>query len=576
MVAMTSTPPTFHVYDVTLRDGSQQEGMQLSVKDKLRIASYLDDFGVGFIEGGWPGSNPKDSEFFRRATSGELQLRNAELVAFGMTRRVGVRAADDPLIGALRDSGAGVATLVAKSHVGHVREALRTTLEENLEMLRDSVTHLRSEGMRVFIDAEHFFDGYRLDRVYALEVVRTAAEAGAEAVVLCDTNGGMLPSWMGEIVSAAVGVGAPIGIHCHNDSGCAVANTLAAVEAGAMHVQGCVNGYGERTGNADIISVVANLELKYGWHVLPTGSLAEATRTAQAVAEITNVPAGPRRAYIGTSAFAHKAGLHASAIKVDPNLYQHVDPARVGNDMRMLVSDMAGRANIQIKGEQLGFDLSDRAVAAAVTERVKAKELQGYTYDAADASFELLLREELDRLPDVFTVSHWTTTSFANGDNDPVSEAVVKLVARGRTQYFVGEGNGPVNSLDMALRRALIPVYPAVAGYDLQDYRVRILDGSSGTEASVRVLIDTTNGERTWTTVGVGTNVIEASWEALCDAYRYGLIHLFENRVEPAEARQRDGADDPDSATVDGATGTPGPEGREDLVRAGGSVDSVG
>lgn len=533
-----TAPVNFQVYDVTLRDGSQQEGMQLSVNDKFRIARYLDEFGMGFIEGGWPGSNPKDSEFFRRATSGELELRNAELVAFGMTRRVGVKAADDPLIAALRDSGARVATLVAKSHVGHVEQALRTTLAENLEMLRDSVTHLRSEGMRVIIDAEHFFDGYRLDSAYALEVVRTAAESGAEAVVLCDTNGGMLPSWMGEIVTAAVGVGAPIGIHCHNDSGCAVANTLAAVEAGAMHVQGCVNGYGERTGNADIISVVANLELKYGWQVLPEGNLAEATRTAQAIAEITNVPAGQRRAYIGTSAFAHKAGLHASAIKVDPNLYQHVDPARVGNDMRMLVSDMAGRANIQIKGEQLGFDLSDRSVAAALTDRVKDKELQGYTFDAADASFELLMREQLGQLPDVFTVSHWTTTSFANGDNDPnpVSEAVVKLVAQGHVQYFVGEGNGPVNALDMALRRALTPVFPAVAGYELQDYRVRILDGSSGTEASVRVLIDTTNGERTWTTVGVGTNVIEASWEALCDAYRYGLIHLLENRVEPVES----------------------------------------
>ena len=533
-----TAPEKFQVYDVTLRDGSQQEGMQLSVNDKLRIARYLDEFGMGFIEGGWPGSNPKDSEFFRRATSGELDLRNAELVAFGMTRRVGIKAADDPLIAALRDSGARVATLVAKSHVGHVEQALHTTLAENLEMLRDSVTHLRSEGMRVIIDAEHFFDGYRLDSAYALEVVSTAAEAGAESVVLCDTNGGMLPSWMGEIVTAAVSVGAPIGIHCHNDSGCAVANTLAAVEAGAMHVQGCVNGYGERTGNADIISVVANLELKYGWQVLPEGKLAEATRTAQAIAEITNVPAGPRRAYIGTSAFAHKAGLHASAIKVDPNLYQHVDPARVGNDMRMLVSDMAGRANIQIKGQQLGFDLSDRTVAAALTDRVKDKELQGYTFDAADASFELLMREQLGELPDVFTIRHWNTTSFADGENDPdiVSEAIVKLVALGQVQYFVGEGNGPVNALDMALRRALTPVYPAVAGYELTDYRVRILDGASGTEASVRVLIDTTNGERTWTTVGVGTNVIEASWEALCDAYRYGLIHLLTNQVLPVES----------------------------------------
>ena len=536
-LSLPTAPDDFQVYDVTLRDGSQQEGMQLSVNDKLRIASYLDAFGVGYIEGGWPGSNPKDSEFFRRAAAGELELRHAQLVAFGMTRRVGVKAADDPLIAALRDSGAGVATLVAKSHVGHVENALRTTLAENLEMLRDSVTHLRDEGQRVVIDAEHFFDGYLLDPGYALEVVRTAAEAGAETVVLCDTNGGMLPSWMGDIVGAAVDLGVRIGIHCHNDSGCAVANTLAAVDAGASHVQGCVNGYGERTGNADIIAVVTNLELKYGWQVLPEGGLADATHTAQAIAEITNVPAGARRAYVGTSAFAHKAGLHASAIKVDPNLYQHVDPARVGNDMRMLVSDMAGRANIQIKGEQLGFDLSDRGAAAALTNRVKEKELQGYTYDAADASFELLMREQLGRLPEVFTVQRWATSSSAHGENDPgiVSEATVKLVAQGQVQYFVGEGNGPVDALDMALRRALTPVYPAVAGYELTDYRVRILDGASGTGASVRVLIDTTNGDRTWTTVGIGTNVVEASWEALCNSYRYGLIHLQEAGAEVME-----------------------------------------
>lgn len=521
-------PETFHVYDVTLRDGSQQEGMQLSVKDKLAIAQLLDDLGVGFIEGGWPGSNPKDTEFFRAATSGELELRNAELVAFGMTRRVGTKAADDPLIAALRDSGAGAATLVAKSHVGHVENALRTTTAENLEMMRDSITHLRSEGMRVFLDAEHFFDGYRLNPDYSMEVVRTAAEAGAEAVVLCDTNGGMLPHWIGEVVQAAVEIGAPIGIHCHNDTDCAVANTLAAVNAGAMHVQGCVNGYGERTGNADLLAVVSNLELKYGWSVLPQGRLAETTRTSHAIAEITNVPTGLRRAYVGQSAFAHKAGLHASAIKVDPNLYQHVDPALVGNDMRMLVSDMAGRANIQIKGEQMGFDLSDRELAARVTDKVKERELQGYTYDAADASFELLLRAELGMLPQAFAVRHWMTTSHADDPANPKSEATVKLEARGQVQYHVGEGNGPVNALDMALRRALVPVYPTVDGFELLDYRVRILDESSGTEASVRVLIDTTDGERTWTTVGVGTNVIEASWEALTDAYRYGLLpHLL-------------------------------------------------
>ena len=542
MAATPTAPDTFHVYDVTLRDGSQQEGMQLSVKDKLRIAGYLDELGVGFIEGGWPGSNPKDTEFFRAAAGGGLALDQARLVAFGMTRRVGLAAADDPLLAAVRDSGAGVATLVAKSHLGHVEHALRATPEENLAMLRDSVTHLRAEGMRVFIDAEHYFDGYLVDPAYAREFVRTAGEAGAEVVVLCDTNGGMLPGELGQIVHETAELGVLVGIHCHDDSGCAVANSLAAIDAGARHVQGCVNGYGERTGNADLLTVVADLELKYGWPVLPPGRLAELTHTAQAIAEITNVPAGPRRPYVGMSAFAHKAGLHAAAIKVDPQLYQHVDPAAVGNDMRMLVSDMAGRANIQIKGEQLGFDLSDRTLAARITDRVKERELAGYTYDAADASFELLLRAEIGELPEVFTVSHWTTSSSQVGDDAARTEATVKIVADGRTQYYVGEGNGPVNALDMALRRALIPVYPAVGGYDLTDYRVRILDQDSGTDSTVRVLIDTAGGNRTWTTVGVGTNIIEASWEALCDAYRYGLIHLLENRPPQPDRPASQGA----------------------------------
>ena len=333
----------FHVYDTTLRDGAQQEGLNLSVADKLAIARHLDGLGVGFIEGGWPGANPKDTEFFKRAVS-ELDLKHARLAAFGSTRRAGVRAADDPQVAALRDSGAGVVTLVAKSHDRHVELALRTTLEENLAMIRDTVSHLRDEGQQVFLDAEHFFDGYRANRDYALEVLKTAYEAGAEVVALCDTNGGMLPGWVADVVhdvrNATQGA---VGIHCHNDTGCAVANSLAAVDAGAMHVQGCINGYGERTGNADLVSVVANLQLKLGREVLPTGLLGEATRVAHAVAEVTNVPPAGRQPYVGASAFTHKAGLHASAIKVDPNLYQHMDPAGVGNDMRLLVSDMAGR-----------------------------------------------------------------------------------------------------------------------------------------------------------------------------------------------------------------------------------------
>src|SRR6476659_3258808 len=387
----------FHVYDTTLRDGAQQEGLNLSVADKLSIARQLDGLGVGFIDGVWPGANPKHTEFFARARE-ELRLENAQRGAFGGSRRAGVKAADDPLIAALRDSGAGGVTLVAKSHDRHVELALRTTLEENLAMIRDTVTHLRAEGQQVFLDAEHFFDGYRANRDYALEVLRTAYDAGAEVAALCDTNGGMLPDWISDVVHDVIATtGGRVGIHAHNDSGCAVANSLAAVAAGATHVQGCINGYGERTGNADLVTVVANLELKLDRQVLPPGLLTEATRIAHAVAEVTNVPPASRQPYVGTSAFAHKAGLHASAIKVDPNLYQHLDPVAVGNDMRLLVSDMAGRASIELKGRQLGFDLSDdKDAITRITNRVKKMESTGYTFEAADASFELLLVEEVE------------------------------------------------------------------------------------------------------------------------------------------------------------------------------------
>jgi 2-isopropylmalate synthase len=518
-------PAEFHVFDTTLRDGSQQEGLNLSVPDKLAIAALLDELGVHFIEGGWPGANPNDTSFFAAMADGALKLRNAELVAFGSTRRVGMKAADDPMTAAIRDSRAPVACIVAKSHDRHVEQALRTTLAENLDMISDTVKHLRAEGQRVFVDCEHFFDGYRENPSYALEVVRTAAEAGAEVVVLCDTNGGMLPTWISDIVSAATDVGVSLGVHTHNDSGCAVANALAAVDAGVMHVQGTVNGYGERTGNAELLSVVANLELKYGWPLLPAGSLREATRLAHAIAEVTNVPPSARQPYVGLSSFAHKAGLHASAIKVDPNLYQHIDPALVGNDMRMLVSDMAGRANIQIKGEALGFDLSDRELAARITDRVKDAEAAGYTYEAADASFELLLRRELGQLPEYFQVHSWRVFTQSTDGQEADTECTVRLTAKGQSQRVVGEGNGPVNALDQALRNALLPAYPPVAKFELIDYKVRILDQGHGTDATVRVLIETTDGLGAWMTVGVGQNIIEASWEALCEAYLYGLIH---------------------------------------------------
>jgi len=532
----TTAPPLFHVYDTTLRDGAQQEGINLSVADKLTIAPMLDELGVGYIEGGWPGAVPKDTEFFKRAAK-ELDLRNAELAAFGATRKVGVRAGDDPQVRALLDSEAPIVTLVAKSDVRHVERALRTTADEGVAMIVDTVALLVREGRRVFVDAEHFFDGFGYDPQFSRRAVLAAFEAGAEVVVLCDTNGGMLPDRVRDVVQdvrAAAGNDALLGMHAHNDSGCAVANTLAAVDAGCVHVQGTVNGYGERTGNADLLSVVANLELKLGRQVLARdagapGGLAELTRIAHAISEITNISPFARQPYVGASAFAHKAGLHASAIKVDPDLYQHTDPALVGNDMRMLVSDMAGRASIELKGRQLGIDLAEHPdVLSRVTHRVKDAEANGYTYEAADASFELLLVEELEGArPAYFRVESWRAIVERNGGRGALAtaEATVKLHAGGERIVSTGEGNGPVNALDQALRSALLRVYPELEAFELIDFKVRILDQMHGTDAVTRVLIETTNGQTSWSTVGVGPNVIEASWEALTDSAIWGLRH---------------------------------------------------
>lgn len=515
---------SFHIYDTTLRDGAQQEGLNLSVHDKLAIARHLDDLGVGFIEGGWPGANPRDTEFFARART-EVAFKNATLVAFGATRRAGVAAADDPQVAGLRDSLAPVVTLVAKSHDRHVDLALKTSLDENLAMIRDTITHLRSEGRRVFLDAEHFFDGYRSNKAYALEVVRIAAEAGADVIALCDTNGGMLPDELSNVVYDVIGsTSARLGIHCHNDTGCAVANSLAAVAAGVSHVQGTINGYGERTGNADLVSIVANLELKKNKQVLPEGSLREAFRIAHAVAEVTNITPSARQPYVGTSAFAHKAGLHASAIKVDPMMYQHEDPAAVGNDMRMLVSDMAGRASIELKSAELGIELNDREVVGRVVDKVKELEMHGWTFEAADASFELLLRQEVEgKKTSFFTVESWKATVEQNGEQVK-SNAEVVVTSQGRTMTASGTGNGPVNALDNALRSALLALYPQLATLELTDYKVRILEGRAGTSAVTRVLVETTDGQTEWSTVGVHENVIAASWMALEDAITYGLL----------------------------------------------------
>jgi 2-isopropylmalate synthase len=517
----------FHVFDTTLRDGAQREGITYSVADKLAVARLLDQVGVGFIEGGWPGALPKDTEFFARAADGELVLKNAVLVAFGSTRKAGVRVEDDPQVRALLDSRAQVVTLVAKSDVWHVERALRTTLEENLAMVRDTVAFLREHGRRVFLDCEHFFDGYKHDPDYGVRVLDAAAEAGADVGVLCDTNGGMLPMGVHATVHAVRRrTGIRLGIHTQDDTGCAVANTLAAVDAGATHVQGTANGYGERAGNADIFAVIGGLVTKMGLDVLPDGCLPEMVRVSHAIAEIANLAPNTHQPYVGSSAFAHKAGLHASAIKVSPELYNHLDPTVVGNDQRILVTEMAGRASVELKSRELGVDVASRPdVVGKVVDRVKQREAEGWSYEAADASFELLLREELDGVTTPFRVESYRVIVERRDDGSLVSEATVKLHAGGKRVISTDEGNGPVNALDRALRGALETAYPRLAQLELTDYKVRILPGKHGTDAVTRVLVETSDGQHEWTTVGVHGNVIEASWLALSDAVRYGLLH---------------------------------------------------
>lgn len=521
----------FHVFDTTLRDGAQREGISYSVSDKLAVARLLDQLGVGFIEGGWPGAMPKDSEFFARAADGELILKNAVLTAFGATRRAGVAVEDDPQVGALLESRASTICIVAKSDVAHVELALRTTPEENLAMVHDTVAFLVSHGRRVFVDLEHFFDGYKRDSAYGVAVLDAAAAAGADVGVLCDTNGGMLPMGVRDIVTDVRSrTGIRLGIHTQNDTGCAVANTFAAVDAGATHVQGTANGYGERAGNADIFAVIGGLVTKMGLDVLPDGCLAEMSRVSHAIAEIANLAPDTHQAYVGISAFAHKAGLHASAIKVKPELYNHLDPAVVGNNQRILVTEMAGRASIELKSQELGIDIAGREdVVSAVVGKVKEREAQGWSYEAADASFELLMRDTMKDMVETFTVESYRVIIDRREDGVPMSEATVKVRAAGGERAIrTEEGNGPVNALDRALRSALETIYPRLRDFELSDYKVRILSGRHGTDAVVRVLVQTTDvgaaDPTVWTTVGVHGNVIEASWLALHDAVRYGLL----------------------------------------------------
>ena len=517
-------PDTFHVYDTTLRDGAQREGISYSVIDKLAVARLLDEYGVGFIEGGWPGAMPKDTEFFQVARK-ELQLVNAELVAFGATRKAGIRVQDDGQVRALMESEAPVVTLVAKSDVRNVVQALRTSLDENVDMVTDTVSYLVAEGRRVFVDMEHFFDGYKQDPEYGVRLLQAAAQAGASVGVLCDTNGGMLPMGIADIVAdVARRSGVRLGIHCQDDTGCAIANSVSAVQAGVTHVQVTANGYGERTGNADLFVVIPNLQLKLGIDCLPEGSLRETVRVSHAIAEIANIAPNTHQPYAGWASFAHKAGLHASALKVNADLYNHIDPEVVGNDQAVLVTEMAGRATVELKGRELGYELKDDPeLITRVVERVKELENRGWTFEAADASFELLLRAETG-LERTFEVESWRTIVEQMPDGEVRSEATVKVHAEGQRIIATAEGNGPVNALDRALRAAVQQQFPDLGDLHLIDYKVRILGADAGTEAVTRVLVTTSDGQTDWSTVGVHENVIAASWMALEDAVNFGLL----------------------------------------------------
>jgi 2-isopropylmalate synthase len=525
-------PESVDIFDTILRDGSQQEGLSLTVADKLRVAEQLDHLGVTFIEGGWPGANPKDIEFFARARD-ELTLSTATLVAFGSTRRAGVRPEDDAVLANLIDAGAPVACIVAKTWDRHVAEALRTSLDEAVAMVRDSVRYLRAHDLRVFLDAEHFFDGYRNNRDFALSVLAAAQEEGAEALVLCDTNGGSLPDTVGRAVAdVRANTDAQLGIHCHNDTGCAVANSLVAVQAGVTQVQGCINGYGERSGNTDLSAAIPNLSLKLNIRTIPPDRLERLTPVSHHIAELVNIAPNPQQAYVGNSVFAHKGGLHASAVARSADLYEHVVPSSVGNGTRVVVSEMAGRSTLAMKAAELGLEL-DGEVLGRVLDELKRLEHEGYHFEVADGSLELLLRRATGWTAEFFTVESFRiitdhgekaegTTSAPFG---VTTEATVKVHVGAERIVATAEGNGPVNALDAALRAAIGPKFPSLASIHLTDYRVRVLDTGKGTGAVTRVLIDTTDGEVLWTTIGVSENIIEASWQALYDSVVYGLLH---------------------------------------------------
>ncbi len=519
---LPALPDAVDVFDTTLRDGSQQEGLSLTVDDKLRVAEQLDHLGVTFIEGGWPGANPKDAEFFARAPK-ELSLVRSTLVAFGSTRRAGVEADKDETLRHLVDAQTEAVCIVAKASEVHVVDALRTTLDEAVAMVADSVEFLRAHDLRVFLDAEHFFDGYKANPEFTTRILRAAEEAGAEALVLCDTNGGTLPVEVERIVVDVLsGFETQVGVHFHNDGGCAVANSLAAVGVGATHVQGCVNGYGERAGNADLSAAIPDLALKLRVNTIPSDRLELLTPVSHHIAELVNIAPDPQQPYVGASVFAHKAGLHTSAIARRSDAYEHISPELVGNGTRFVVSEMAGRSTLSMKAAELGLELDSQAMTS-VLDSLKQLEYEGYHFEVADGSLELLLRQATGWEQDFFELESYRV--IADQNREQSTEATVKIVVGGERVVATAEGNGPVNALDGAVRRAMGSRYPALAEMHLVDYRVRVLDSGKGTASVTRVLIDSTDGNRTWTTIGVSENIIAASWQALADSIVYGLLH---------------------------------------------------
>jgi 2-isopropylmalate synthase len=529
-----TTKRSIEIYDTTLRDGSQLEGISLTVEDKLRIAEQLDWLGVHYIEAGWPGANPKDDELFRRTPS-ELQLSTSTLVAFGSTRRVKGKVDSDDTLRHLVDANVGCVCIVGKCWDYHVTEALGTTLDEGVAMVGDSVEFLRNAGMQVLFDAEHFFDGYRRNAEFSLRVLEAAATKGASHLVLCDTNGGTLPHEVEQVVREVVEYfrgDVTVAVHLHDDAGTGVANALSGVRGGATQVQGTINGYGERTGNCNLTAIIPNLTLKMGLETIPADRLERLTPVAHHIAELVNMPLNPQAAYVGHSAFAHKAGLHTSAIAKRPDAYEHVDPEIVGNGTRFVVSELAGKSTLGLKAKELGLDL-DGPQLADVVETLKRLEHEGYHFEVADGSLELLMRRATGWEPGWFSVESFRVITDDNSGVDTLTdktgatvttEATVKVYVGGKRKIATEEGNGPVNALDRALRAALDGAFPALERVHLTDYKVRVLDTNKGTGAVTRVLIDSTDGDGTWTTIGVNENIIEASWQALLDSIQFGLL----------------------------------------------------